>query len=95
MELAKWISELGLPVGLLIFGVVCAARVARFFAPLITHVAEKHVELIDTLKDHSRRQTEILLSQNKLLTEHGQLLNQIRLAVVEGVTTETRRRRQT
>jgi hypothetical protein len=91
VDFAKWISELGLPAALIVLGAVCASRVARFCAPLITRVAEKHVELIDTLKDQSRQQTEILLSQNKLLTEHGRLLDQIHLAVVDVHTAHSRR----
>lgn len=91
MDFAQWISELGMPAALIVLGVVCASRVARFFAPLISNVAEKHVELIDTLKEQSKQQTEILLSQNKLLTEHGELLNQIRMAVV-GVNSNRPRR---
>ena len=81
MELHQWISDLGLPVGLIALGVYFVWRAARFFAPLISHLTEKHCELIETLKEQSSRQTDLMESQNEVLAQHGQLLRQIHLAV--------------
>ncbi len=83
MELAQWVKELGLPVGLLAFVAVCASRVGHFLAPLVTRLAEKHCELIDTLKVQSKQQTDIMISQNAVLSEHGELLSQIHHAVTK------------
>jgi hypothetical protein len=82
LDLAQWVKELGLPVSLLVFVAVCASRAGHFLAPLITRLAEKHCELIDTLKLHSNKQTDIMLSQNQVLSEHGKLLSQIHDAVI-------------
>jgi len=77
----QWISDLGLPVGLIAVGAYFAWRIAHFCAPLVTDVAEKHCELIDTLKLQSTRQTQLIQSQNAVLNQHGNLLHQIHLAV--------------
>ena len=83
MELAHWIDELGLPLALLAFTALCASKVARFLAPLVTRLAEKHCELVDTLKTQSQQQTDLMISQNRVLSEHGKLLSQIHLAVTQ------------
>jgi hypothetical protein len=81
MDPLQVISELGLPVGLIVVGVYFFSRLGQYLAPLATRVTDKHIELIDTLKEQSTRQTLLMESQNRVLEHHDKLLLQIHAAV--------------
>jgi len=81
VQVNQWVSDLGLPIALLLFLGYSVWKAARHIAPIITRVAEKHYELIDTLKIQSSQQTAIMESQNKVLSQHGRLLERIDQAV--------------
>jgi len=72
-----WVSEFGFPVGVILFGAYCSTRVARFFAPIIRRVTENHCDLIETLKEQSIQQTDILKSQSLVMEQNSQVLLQI------------------
>lgn len=60
----KWLSEFmrefGFP-GVLILGLLYFARqIGIFLSPIVTKISDAHFNLINTLKDNTERQTELL-----------------------------------
>ncbi len=81
MNIYDWLANLGFPAAILMFLVYSALKAAKFIAPLVRSLTEKHCELVDTLKSQTCIQTELLRAQNKVLEQHGQLLDQIHSAI--------------
>jgi flagellar biogenesis protein FliO len=81
MDLLQVFSQLGLPAGLIVTGVYFLSRLGQYMAPLLAQVTDKHIELIETLKEQSVKQTSLLESQNQVLERHDDLLLQIHAAV--------------
>lgn len=69
MDTSNIVTDYGFPTALLFLILWGMRSVGKFCAPLLKQGFEKHVELVDTLKTHTCRQTEILENHTKTLDE--------------------------
>ena len=65
------VSRLGFPIALVSVLIFFAWRVARFSAPRLSNLAEKHSDLIDTLKETQIKQLSLEERQTAMLNDHG------------------------
>lgn len=74
------VDRYGLPIALLVVIGFALRQVGRFFAPIATRVAEKHVEFLEAAKTQTERTADAVEVISK---EHGSLLKSIHTAVTK------------
>lgn len=67
MDIPHIITDFGFPTALLLIILWGMRSVGKFLSPLVKQGFASHVELVDTLKTHTERQTVILESHTETL----------------------------
>jgi hypothetical protein len=80
-EIGRFIGNVGFPAAFLLGLAFVAWRIGVFLAPIVHRVADAHVGMIDTLKENDTEKTAAMSTQSRILSEHTQILQEIRQAV--------------
>ena len=81
MDIVQIITDFGFPTALLLIILWGMRSCGKFCAPLMKQGFLKHIELVDTLKSQTERQTELLEKHGNTLDDHTTTLGAIHEAV--------------